>query len=135
MVIDTTVFAYALLRVPGFRAEAARVLERAPSIEVPDLFRAELANVVWKAVRTGFADVVQGREALRRAERLLLAVVPSNEIWESALDLAAEWDHPVYDTLFVAAAIKLETRVVTYDRRLRARFPQHALTPAEFLRS
>jgi predicted nucleic acid-binding protein len=49
-VVDTTVFAYALLGVPEFGDEALAVLEAATEIHVPDSFRVELVNVVWQWV-------------------------------------------------------------------------------------
>jgi predicted nucleic acid-binding protein len=36
--------------------------------------------------------------------------------------LAVEASHSFYDTLFVAAAIQVDTQVLTYDRKLANKF-------------
>lgn len=46
MVIDTMIFAYALLGVEAFRQDATAILEQADTISVPDSFRAEMAIVL-----------------------------------------------------------------------------------------
>ena len=48
MVVDTMVFAYALLGVEGFRHDATAILEQVDSISVPDSFRVEMSNVLWQ---------------------------------------------------------------------------------------
>jgi predicted nucleic acid-binding protein len=133
MVIDTMVFAYALLETEDTGDEALEVLQRAKNIIVPDSIRAELVNVVWKWIREDEIAVDDGVEVLREAEALFTHVVPSSAIWERALRLSAEVDHPAYDTLFVAIAEHERTKVITYDRAMRRAFPDLTLSPTEFL--
>jgi predicted nucleic acid-binding protein len=133
MVFDTNVIAYALLNVAEHRDEAARALEKARDVAVPDSFRVELASAVWQWIRARGLDLEAGLAALRSAEALLTRVVPGNLLWEAALVLSLESGHPVYDTMFVALAAIERTRVVTYDRRLLERFPDLAIPPAEYL--
>ena len=51
MVVDTMVFAYALLGVEEFRQDATATLEQADTISVPDSFRVEMANVLWQWIK------------------------------------------------------------------------------------
>ncbi|MDD5306420.1 MAG: type II toxin-antitoxin system VapC family toxin [Deltaproteobacteria bacterium] len=134
MVFDTNVFAYALLNVPEHRDEALRSFEKARDIVVPDSFRVEIANTVWQWTRARGLDLEAGLSALREAEALVGAVVPANHLWEAALELSVANGHPVYDTFFVALAAMERTRVVTYDKRLLARFPERAISVAAFLK-
>jgi len=123
MIIDTMVFAYALLRVEGFSEQALEVLATADLIEVPDSFRAELVNVVWKWLKTKGLSLDLGLEVLQDAEGLIDRVIPTERLWERALELAVRYNHSAYDTLFIAAAELGETQVVTFDKRLLRTFP------------
>ena len=128
------VFAYALLGVPGLGDDSRRAIEQTEEIDVPDLFRAELVNTVWQWARIGRVPMQTARAVLSGTERLLTRVVPSDQLWQDALELAIARQHSPYDTLFVALAIQTGTRLVTYDRRLRELFPAHAISVPEYLR-
>jgi predicted nucleic acid-binding protein len=133
VVIDTMVFAYGLLGVAEFREEALEVLHRAGDIIAPDSLRAELLNVVWQWTRQGGITAQSGVSVLHDADQLVAAFVPSDVLWERALELAMSHDHAAYDTLFVALAELADTRLITYDRPLLATFPARAIEPATFL--
>ena len=133
MVIDTMIFVYALVDIPQFRDESLSVLDACPDILVPDSFRAEFVNVVWLWVRDRALPFQAGMAALRNADALLTRVESGAELWERALTLSVEANHPAYDTLFVALAESADTRVITYDSRLQRSFPELTLSPSEFL--
>jgi predicted nucleic acid-binding protein len=123
MVIDTMVFAYALLRVEDKHEPALAALEGAGQIIVPDSLFAELGNVVWQWIQFRQLPLQVGLDVLADAEVLVDKVVPSAWIREMALELAVRAGHSFYDTLFVAAAIQEKTQLVTFDRKLAAKFP------------
>jgi predicted nucleic acid-binding protein len=127
MVIDTMVFAYALLRVEDKHEQALAALEGAGQIIVPDSLFAELGNVVWQWIQFRQLPLHIGLEVLVDAEALVDKVVPSARIREMALELAVQAGHSFYDTLFVAAAIQEKTQLVTFDRKLAAKFPDQVL--------
>ena len=127
MVIDTMVFAYALLGVEGFREQASEALASADLIEVPDSLRSELVNVVWKWVSTKGLPLDLGLEVLQDAEGLIDRVISTEQLWERALELAVQYNHSAYDTLFIAAAELGETRVVTFDKKLLRTFPEFTM--------
>ena len=133
VVIDTMVFAYALLGVPEFREDALAVLETVTEIHVPDSFRAEFVNVVWQWVQYKGVPLDVGIDVLRDAEALVTHVTSSAVLWERALVLAVEASHPAYDTLFLALAELTDTKLVTYDTELRQALPDRVLSPAECL--
>lgn len=127
MIIDTMVMAYAMLGVPGFRNEAATVLETAEEIAAPASVEAELLNVVWQwGRREGYPALAAA--AYDNASRLWTDLIPVEALWEVALELALSNNHSPYDTLFVAAARLRNTRVVTYDKKLLKRFPNETVT-------
>ncbi|NCJ08073.1 PIN domain-containing protein [Synechococcales cyanobacterium C] len=123
MVIDTMVFAYALLRVENKHEQAVAALEEAGQIIVPDSLFAELGNVVWQWIQFRQLPLTTGLEMLADAEALVDKVVPTAWTRELALELAVQAGHSFYDTLFVAAAIQEKTQLVTFDRKLAAKFP------------
>lgn len=123
MVIDTMVFAYALLKVEGKYEQAIAAIEAVEEIIVPDSMFAELGNVVWQWIEFRQLPLETGLEVLEDAEALVDKIVPSAHIRELALELAVQASHPFYDTLFVAAAIKEQVQVITFDRKLVNKFP------------
>ena len=132
VVIDTMVFAYALLGVEEGE-EALAILEKTKTVIVPDSFRAEFANVLWQWVRFRQVSEEVACAAMERTEVLIDIVVGSEEVWLSALQLAIASNHPVYDALFVATAMMQDEKVVTYDKKLQSKFPDRVLSPQAFL--
>ncbi len=123
MVIDTMVFAYALLQVENKYDQAIAALESADQIIVPDSLFAELGNVVWQWMQAQQISLSLGLEVMQDAEALVDLIIPSSSLHDLALELAFTASHPFYDTLFVAAAIQTETQVLTFDRKLSTKFP------------
>jgi predicted nucleic acid-binding protein len=133
LVVDTMVFAYALLGVPAHRETALAVLEAADPIVVPDSCYAELANVVWQWTRAKEISRDTGQALLTDTEVLVSHFHPTTHLWSQALSLAIDADHPACDTLFIATAQREGTRVVTFDQRLQRAFPDWTLAPEAFL--
>lgn len=132
MIIDTMVFVYALLGVREFRDQAVNVLASAESIRVPDSFRAELVNVVWQWIQYQNVPLETGLEVLQDANSLIDQAISSDLLWERALKLAVENFHTAYDTLFIAAAENMKTRLITFDKKLLEIFPEWTLDANKF---
>ena len=122
MVVDTMVMAYALLGVPTLGLEAARALRKADDLLAPASVEAELLNVVWQWGR-GRVSQETARAVFENSTRLWTELIPVASIWPMALELAFASGHSPYDTLFVAAAKLRRTKVLTYDEKLLALFP------------
>ncbi len=133
MVVDTMVFAYALLGVSRFRDESLSVLTNVEDILVPDSFRAELVNVVWQWTRENQLTLEVGMNVLADADALITHAAPADELWERALELSVAANHPAYDTLFVALAEREGTGLITYDTKLRKKFQDQTISPSDFL--
>ncbi len=133
MIIDTMVMSYAMLGVPEFGEEALAVLEVVDEIVAPASVEAELLNVVWQWARRG-EDAKTAASAYADASALWTELIPVEAIWPLALAIAYSSGHSPYDTLFVAAARVRRTRVVTYDKRMLALFPDDTMTARELLR-
>lgn len=70
---------------------------------------------------------------LEDEDALLTHLITSDRIWERALRLSVDVDHPVYDTLFVAAAQLAGEKLISHDESLKTKFPDLALSLKPFL--
>ena len=98
-------------------SDVARSLSR-DRLEAPDLLPVECANILWKKVRIG--DLSR-RDAKLCLEALMAAPVKltaGSELLVSALELALELQHPVYDCVYLALALRRDIPLVTADERL-----------------
>jgi predicted nucleic acid-binding protein len=102
--------------------ESLQVLRRYKEGEidfvVPDVFWAEVGNVLWKGVR-------QRRWPQTVAESAGLAIraqdfttVSSLTLLPDALKIAFAYDRCVYDCLYVALAVQSKLDLITADERL-----------------
>ena len=133
MVVDTMVFAYALLGVEEFRQDAITTLEQAETISVPDSFRVEMANVLWQWIKHRKVSIETALQVMDDTESLISRTLSGDNLWERAVALSVSSNHPAYDTYFIAAAEMENTQVVSFDKKLKTIFPDKVLTAAEFL--
>lgn len=129
VVVDTNVVAYFLLGAEEFLEEARRFWRRVREPMAPALWEAELANVVWMAVR---AKVLAPEEALKRltlAAALGIGSVSSKSLWHGALTRSITSGVAVYDTLFVELASREHLLLATFDDKILKAFPNLARRP------
>jgi predicted nucleic acid-binding protein len=122
-ILDASVaFKWVVSEGEGLREEALELLDRYAKgrvrFVVPDLFWAEIGNILWKAVR-------QRRLSLRLAEEAIVDLrghgfptVGCHELLSEALVMADAFDRSVYDCLYIALAVKTKAHFVTADERL-----------------
>ena len=131
-VIDTNLLVYAAVQDPLRGTVSQQVLDRCDRVAAPDSVFAEATSAVAKLLPGG----VSVSECVSFLDDLFLSVtftVPAHHLWRRALEHHAATGHSTYDTLFVALAESENCSLVTFDRSLRARFPQICLAPAAFL--
>ena len=133
LVVDTNVVAYYLIGDADFTAESRALWRSADELLAPSSWEAELANVIWMAVRTGGVAKTEGSVKLELAARLGIQSVAVRELWQGALVRAVASDVPVYDTLFVELADRERAPLVTFDRKLLAAYPGIAKRPRDLL--
>ncbi len=113
LVVDASVALKWVLQEPGTDAALALQGER---LIAPALWLVEVANALWRHVRIG---ELTGPQAVSRMTELAAAPVISfavETLASQALTLAIEVNHPVYDCLYLALALRHDTHVVTDDR-------------------
>ena len=133
VVVDTNVVAYYLLGVPEHRDLLSSLFVSDLDFVAPESLKAEILNVLWLAIRHGPLTLNEALDRLDIVERLVTRSIPITHLWATALTLSAKNQHSPYDTLFVAAAERAGTKLLTYDRRIRDAFPETAVDPGAFL--
>ncbi|MGC1660199.1 MAG: type II toxin-antitoxin system VapC family toxin [Candidatus Acidiferrales bacterium] len=124
-VVDASVAAKWLLPRAGetLVEEAARVLARHSSGEdrlvVPDLFWAEIGNILWKAVRRNRCSKRAAQASLQLLQEYgLRTFAAGDDLLALAFEVATEFDRTFYDSLYVALAIHVKVELITADERL-----------------
>ena len=85
---------------------------------VPDLFWAETANVLWKAIRQGRCTKAAAIAALTALQQRNIPTISSRPLLDQAFAIATAFDRTVYDSLYVALAVESNAQFVTADRHL-----------------
>lgn len=107
--------------VPEIHSDAARRLLVLPHEYVaPDLLFAETANTIGKKTRRGELTAKEGQQLVADIGQIAVAAVPCRALAEDAQLLANATGRTVYDSMYVALAVRLNTRSITADERLEA---------------
>ncbi len=80
---------------------------------VPDLFYAEIGNIVWKKRLTQGLAVADARRIIDAVLTLPLEVTPNSQLSTEAYHLAEEHGRTVYDSLYLALALSVECQFVS----------------------
>jgi predicted nucleic acid-binding protein len=125
IVVDTNIVAY--LYLPGDRTEQAEaLLESEPEWAAPVLWRSEFRNILAGYIRRKAITFAQACTLQDEAESLLAGA--EFEVDSSAvLELVRDSNCSAYDCEFIALAIKLDTKLVTADKKLLLEFPTRAV--------
>lgn len=94
-------------------------LSDATAVYAPDLFAAEVANGLWKYVRSGEITRAEASEALTSLLQLVDRFIGVDSFAQEALSEAARHEHPVYDLCYAVAARREGCTVLTIDAKLR----------------
>jgi predicted nucleic acid-binding protein len=123
-VLDASVAAKWVLpsQTEPLSAEAMDLLDRfvrgRVQLSVPDLFWVELGNIMWKASRVGR---LSSKAVIDRTTWLFELDIPTFEtkpLAEDALNIALEFNRTVYDSVYIALAVRSARPLVTADERL-----------------
>ena len=124
IVVDSNVLAY--LYLPGKHTAAAEaLLEKDAHWAAPILWRSEFRNLLAGYMRRGNLSFEHAHAVQREAEALLEGSEFDVDSL-SVLELVRDSDCSACDCEFVALAIKLETKLITMDRKLLCAFPTRA---------
>jgi predicted nucleic acid-binding protein len=124
LVVDASV---AIKWLSPFRLEAlasqargllARWQRGAIELIAPDLIWLEIANAHWKAVRQNRCTASDAETSLAILHAQELPTVPSEQFIDLALRIALQHGRTVYDSLYLALAVTLNSELITADEKL-----------------
>lgn len=93
-------------------------LEASHIVVAPTLFHADVANVLWKYCRGGYIDKDTALQRFDQARALVDTFEPDQGLMIEAMTLAVRHDHPVYDLVYVVAALRFGAKLLTRDEKL-----------------
>lgn len=115
-VVDASLYADALL-LAGPDGDAARtVVEREPELHVPEIFPAEVLSAIRGLHLAGHVPQARARRGLDQLASVRLERYPIEPFIERIWQL--RHNVTVYDAAYITLAERLETALVTSDRRL-----------------
>lgn len=114
--------------IPEIHSEAARRwLGASHDYVAPDLLFAEVGNAVWKKVRRKELEEAEGRQLVKALRQVAVETVATRNLLEDALALALTAGVTVYDAMYLALAVRLETEVITGDDRFADKVAERPL--------
>ena len=125
IVVDSNVLAY--LYLPGeYTAAAEALLEQDSDWAAPILWRSEFRNILAGYLRRKAITFEQANSLQREAESLLEGAEFELESL-AVLELVRDSDCSAYNCEFIALAMKLDTKLITMDKKLLRAFPKRAI--------
>ena len=125
IVVDSNVLAY--LYLPGeYTAAAEALLEQDSDWAAPILWRSEFRNILAGYLRRKAITFEQANSLQREAESLLEGAEFEVESL-AVLELVRDSDCSAYNCEFIALAMKLDTKLITMDKKLLSAFPTRAI--------
>ena len=115
LVIDASIAVKWVVEEDG--TPEAMALRARGKLIAPDLLIAECANVLWKKVARREFSRDESLIAASLLERTDIELYPMRSLLGAAVRLAIELDHPAYDCLYLACAVRNNCRMVTADAR------------------
>ena len=104
--------------VPEVGSDAAsRLLASEDRLEAPDLLFAEIASAIWKKVIRGQLTRAESQLLISDIEKIAVNTTPCRALANDAYAIALITSRSVYDSMYVALALRLDTRMITADER------------------
>jgi predicted nucleic acid-binding protein len=95
-------------------------LESATTVLCPQFSRVEMGNALCKYIRWQDLPLASALQHLDDAAALVDVWIDDASLMPQALSLAAQHERPVYDMLYMAAALQQGAKLLTLDRTLMA---------------
>lgn len=126
LVVDASIAAKWFLPEPDAeRAQA--LLDGRFELSAPDLLWTEVASVIWKHARKQIITRIEAETMIRQAFIFPVETHPCEPLLADAMRLALEHDRTVYDSLYLALAIRESAVLVTEDAKLVRSLARSAL--------
>jgi len=94
-------------------------VESADKVITSNLYKAEIANVIWKYVKAGLIPKSSASEKLELAQGLIDEFVDCSENNDESLNESIRIGHSVYDMLYFTLARRTGAKMLTVDKKLK----------------
>jgi predicted nucleic acid-binding protein len=118
VVLDASVGVALAVDEPSSGASVDAVKEC--DVIVPEVFWVDVSNALLRKVRHAAIDRREALDAYALLRRLVDHSVATEPLGPLAMGLSMDLDHPVYDCVYLAAAISHQAPLLTADRALHA---------------
>lgn len=119
IVVDASVAAKWLLDEPDASQALELLHQNSGRLVAPSLIRIEVANALVRPLRVGVLTATRVQVLCSAWDQMLedgvLALTPSDQLFDHAVQLAVQIRHPVPDCLYLALAVELDASLVTAD--------------------
>lgn len=130
VVLDASAACELVLQRP--QSERLDAIVRATDeVLVPELYVAEVANVLWKYVKARELDLERSHRCLEAALNLCDRIVAMPSLIHEALVMSCVTKHPVYDAMYLILARRNGARLLSLDRKLQAMAKENGIPCCE----
>lgn len=123
-IIDASVAAKWILTEPQ-TGVALDLLRQPLRCRAPSIILIEVAGAVVRRFRSGQLSAEESHAACEDwralADDLFERIIPCDELYDTAIQLALKIRHPLADCLYLAAAMQLDCPLITADQLLHER--------------
>ncbi len=92
--------------------------EKASWVIAPDLYIAELSNVLWKYYKAGLINHIECIQYVEDGIELIDDYFPSKELWKEALGEGIKNTHSIYDMYYAVLARRNDATLITNNSKL-----------------
>jgi predicted nucleic acid-binding protein len=92
--------------------------EKASWVIAPDLYSAELSNVLWKCHKAGLISHIECVQYVEDGIELIDDFFQSKELWKEALGEGIKNTHSIYDMYYAVLARRNDATLLTNDGKL-----------------
>jgi len=107
----------ALSRIDAMKYET--IITNASKVISSDLYKAEVANVLWKYHKSGLLNKNEVTQRLHYCTELVDEFIDIDENNEEALNEGIRIDHSIYDLLYLTLARRNGAILLTQDKKLK----------------
>ena len=100
--------------------QALLLLDQPEDLHAPAFLVLEISSIVWKKALRGEITDVQAQLIIAAIHRYISFFHATADLSRSALSIALEAKHPVYDCMYLACADAISGTLITADRKLYA---------------
>ena len=101
-------------------SDAALLIRTENDIAAPDLLLIECRNALLNKLRRNELQLAEAQNAERAIQAMGIDVFSSTPLLPRAFAIALDLTVPIYDCIYLAAAIATDRKLITADRRFAA---------------